>query len=260
MRLVIDVGNTESVMGVVDLDRTLAATWRISTQVPRTADEYTHLLRSLLREGGFGPDRLKQAVLASVVPSATAVLLPTMARVVDGPALEIGPDTPLPITLRVDEPRTVGADRIVNTLAARELFGRDTVVVDLGTATTYDCITAEGEFVGGVIAPGVSAGLEWLGRRTAKLPTVGLTEPEKVIGTRTEACIKSGIFYGVIDALDGMVDRIRTEWDRPDALVVATGGYATTVGEAARTVDQIEPFLTLMGLAIAGEILEGRAL
>jgi len=257
MRLVIDVGNTETVMGVVDADRTTVASWRVSTQVPRTADEYTHLLRSLLREAEFGPDRLDMAVLGSVVPSATEVLRPTLGRIVAGEVVVVDPDSDLPIRLEVDEPQTVGADRIVNTLAARELYGRDTLVVDLGTATTYDLVTADGAFKGGVIAPGVSAGLEWLSRRTAKLPSVGMTRPDRVIGTRTETCIRSGIFYGVIDAVDGMVGRILGEWGRPDVLVVATGGYAEVVGRETRTIERIEPFLTLSGLAIAGEILGG---
>jgi len=257
MKLVVDVGNTETVMGVVDASRQTVASWRVSTQVPRTADEYVHLLRSMLRERDFGPGVLDLAVLGSVVPSATEVLLPTLERVVAGEVIVVDPMSELPIRLEVDEPQTVGADRIVNTLAARELYARDTIVVDLGTATTYDLVTADGAFVGGVIAPGVSAGLEWLSRRTAKLPSVGMTPPDRVIGTRTETCIRSGIFYGVIDAVDGMVERIREEWGRTDVLVVATGGYAEVVGPAAHTVDEIAPFLTLTGLAIAGEILGG---
>jgi type III pantothenate kinase len=117
----------------------------------------------------------------------------------------------------------VGADRIVNTLAAAHLFRRDTIVVDLGTATTYDCITADGVFLGGVIAPGLQSGQEWLAGRTAKLPRVELRPPERVIGRRTESCLQSGIFYSAVDAMDGIVRRIREEWERPDALVVGPG-------------------------------------
>jgi type III pantothenate kinase len=175
-----------------------------------------------------------------------------LARVSSGPLYSVGPDSDLPITLDVEEPRTVGADRIVNTLAAARLYGRDTVAVDLGTATTFDVITAEGVFKGGVIAPGVSAGLEWLGRRTAKLPTVRLVPPGRVVGRRTEACIQSGIFYSVVDGVDGVVRRILEEWGRPDMHVVATGGFAGVVAAHCRTVETIEPFLTLYGLALAG--------
>jgi type III pantothenate kinase len=255
MQLVLDVGNTETVIGAVAGHDDLRGHWRISTQVPRTGDEFAHLLRGLLRDDGFADVRFERAVLGSVVPSATDLLRATLGRVVDGPVLVVDASSALPIKLDVDEPLTVGADRIVNTLAARELYGCDTVAVDLGTATTYDCISAEGVFLGGVISPGVSAGLEWLSRRTAKLPRVEFLPPESVIGTRTEACIRSGIYYGVIDGIDGMVARIKREWARPDALVVATGGHAATVGRHVRSVEKIEPFLTLYGLAIAGDIL-----
>lgn len=257
MQLVVDVGNTETVIGAV-ADRTeLRGHWRVSTTAPRTRDEFAHLIRGLLRDDGFAEVGFDRAVLGSVVPSATDVLRPTLARVVDGPVVVVDATSPLPIELAVDEPLTVGADRIVNTLAACTLYGRDTIAVDLGTATTYDCISAEGVFLGGVISPGVSVGLEWLGRRTAKLPRVEFQAPEQVIGTRTDTCIRSGIFYGVVDGIDGMVGRIKREWARPDAFVVATGGYASTVGRHARSVDKVEPFLTLYGLAIAGELLGG---
>ena len=256
MQLVLDVGNTETVVGAVDHERTVRAHWRLSTQVPRTGDEYAHLLKGLIRDSGFGDATFERAVLGSVVPSATDVLVPTLGRLADE-VLTIDSNSALPIRLLVDEPRTVGADRIVNTLAAREMYDRDIIAVDLGTATTYDCITAGGDFLGGVIAPGVSAGLEWLGRRTAKLPRVEFLAPERVIGTRTDQCIRSGIFFGVVDAIDGMVARIREEWDRPEALVVATGGYAAIVAPHTRSVEAVEPFLTLYGLAIAGEMLGG---
>ena len=163
----------------------------------------------------------------------------------------------LPIELDVEEPMSVGADRIVNTLAARELYHRDTIVVDLGTATTFDCITTEGVFKGGVISPGLLTGIDWLASRTAKLPRVELTPPPTVIGRRTETCIQSGIFYQAIDSIDGMVKRLREEWGHPDAYTVATGGFANTIGPHLATIDRIEPFLTLFGLAMAGEYLEG---
>ncbi|MDT8341336.1 MAG: type III pantothenate kinase [Longimicrobiales bacterium] len=259
MQLVVDVGNTETVVGVVEGASQLRGHWRISTKVPRTEDEFGYLLRGLLGEAGFGRERLTRAVVGSVVPATTAVLRPTLEGLVHGPVFVVDPGVSLPVRLEVDEPRTVGADRIVNTLAARAFFHRDTVVVDLGTATTFDCITWDGVFVGGVIAPGVSAGLEWLAARTAKLPSVEFAPPGSVVGRRTETCIQSGIFYGVVDALDGMVHRIRSEWERPDALVVATGGYAALVGTHCRTVERVEPWLTLYGLALAGFHLSGEA-
>lgn len=257
MQLVVDVGNTETVVGVAEDGHEVVAHWRLSSTVPRTADEYAHLLRSLLREDGYPPGGLRQAVLGSVVPETSRTLGEALGRVVDGPVHVVGPESPLPIRLDVEEPLTVGADRIVNTLAAATLYGRDTVAVDLGTATTFDVITADGAFLGGVIAPGVSAGLEWLARRTAKLPRVELVPPEKCIGRRTETCIRSGIFYSVVDAVDGLVRRIVEEWGRPDPLVVATGGFARAVGPHCRRVERVEPLLTLYGLALAGEHLGG---
>ena len=255
MQLVVDVGNTETVIGLVEGRTDLKAHWRVSTLVPRTVDEYRHLLGALLRETHFaGPTA---AVMGSVVPDATAVLLPTLGALIDGPVLVVGPDSGLSIELDVEEPRTVGADRIVNTLAAHELYRRDTIAVDLGTATTFDVITAEGVFMGGVIAPGLSAGLEWLGRRTAKLPRVELVPPVATIGRRTETCIQSGIFHSAVDGVDGVVRRIIAEWGRTDPYVVATGGFAITIGPYCATVQHVEPFLTLYGLAMAGLELGG---
>jgi type III pantothenate kinase len=257
MQIVVDVGNTETVVGLM-AGTEVRFHWRISTIVPRTSDEYLHLLRSLLRDVPVERSALEWAAVASVVPDSTDVLRTTLAALVSGPVYVVDPDSKLPIRLDVEEPRTVGADRIVNTLAARELYGKDTIAVDLGTATTFDLITADGAFQGGVIAPGVSAGLEWLARRTAKLPRVEFRPPAKVIGRRTESCIQSGVFYTVVDAVDGVVQRIREEWGRPDVFVVATGGFSATVAPHCRTVEHVEPFLTLYGLAMAGRHLAGR--
>lgn len=258
MQLVIDVGNTETLVGVFRVDGVdPVATWRISTGVSRTPDEYRLLLEALLEGSGIGRGDLRQSVVASVVPSTTDVLSRTLEELLDRSPLVVDSELDLPIRLDVEEPRTVGADRIVNTLGAKLRFARDTIVVDLGTATTFDCITADGVFLGGVIAPGIQAGIEWLGRRTAKLPGVELRPPEVVIGRRTEACIRSGVFYSAVDAIDGMVGRIRKEWQRPDALVVATGGYAAVLGSHSETVDRVEPFLTLQGLAFAGRHVAG---
>ena len=258
MQIVVDIGNTESVVGLAASGSELAAHWRVSSVVPRTVDEMTVLLRSLLETCPVEPGRIRQGVVGSVVPSSTQVWARSLERIIGDRVVVVGPESDLPIRLDVEEPLSVGADRIVNTLAARELFGRDTITVDLGTATTFDCITADGVFLGGVIAPGVSAGLEWLDKRTAKLPRVELTPPRVVIGRRTETCIQSGVFYSVVDAVDGIVRRIREEWQRPDALVVATGGFANALGPHLTTVERIEPFLTLFGLAMAGDHVAGR--
>jgi len=253
MQLVVDIGNTETVLGLVEPDGTVAFHWRLSTGMVRTADEYEHLIHALLARQGVEGNRIFRGVLGSVVPSTTHRIRQALEGLISGPVFTVIPSADLPIRLEVDEPQTVGADRIVNTLAAKELFHRDTIVVDLGTATTYDCITAEGVFLGGVISPGVQVGLEWLGRRAAKLPRVEFRPPAAVIGKRTETCMESGVFFSTVDAIDGMVERIRREWERPDVLVVATGGYANTLAPHCRTVEKVEPFLTLHGLFLAGE-------
>lgn len=255
MQLVVDVGNTETVVGLAAKPTEVTAHWRISSNVPRTSDELTALLRSLLSGDAIDGRKVRRGVIGSVVPSANAVWTESLGRVIGGDVVSVGPASELPIELDVDEPLTVGADRIANTLAAREIYRRDTIAVDLGTATTFDCITREGVFVGGVISPGLQAGLEWLSSRTAKLPRVELQPPRVVIGRRTEACIQSGVFYQAVDSVDGIVRRIKAEWGKPDAFVVATGGFARVVGPHLTTIDEIEPLLTLYGLAMAGELM-----
>ncbi|MDZ7779577.1 MAG: type III pantothenate kinase [Gemmatimonadota bacterium] len=257
MQLVVDVGNTETVVGLVSGTTELLAHWRVSSSVPRTADEMRALIRAFLAGDGVDETGIRNGVVGSVVPSVNQMWVQTLDRIVDGEVYEIGPSSHLPIRLDVDEPLTVGADRIVNTLAARELYHRDTIVVDLGTATTFDCITADGVFLGGVIAPGLPAGLDWLASRTAKLPRVELRPPERVIGRRTEACIESGVFYQAVDGIDGIVRRVKAEWDEEGIHVTATGGLAASIGAHLDTVDEIEPFLTLYGLAMAGAHLRG---
>ena len=256
-QLVADVGNTDTVLGLLSLTgREVHAHWRISTGVPRTQDEYRVLLRALLDSGSPGAGTIRRAVFASVVPSGDPTLRGVLSSVVEGPVIQVTARSDLPIRIDVEEPLTVGADRIVNTLAARVRFGCDTIVVDLGTATTFDCITSEGVFLGGVIAPGVSAGLDWLARSTAKLPRVELAPPAEVIGRRTEACIRSGVFHSALGAVDTIVRRIRESWESEEILVVATGGFAPVIGPHVSSVDRVEPHLTLEGLGIAGALLD----
>lgn len=258
MILVFDVGNTETVIGLFD-GRELVDHWRISTPLERTVDELGLLVRSLIRESGFEASAIDAAAIGSVVPPKTGALEEMCRRHLGARVEVVDARSSLPVRLDVDEPMTVGADRIVNTLATAELYGQDTIVVDLGTANTFDCITGDGTFLGGVIAPGILTGAESLVRRTAKLPRSELQPPERVIGRRTETCLRSGIFYGAVDSIDGIVERIRGEWRRPDALVVATGGLAPLVGPHCRTVKKIEPHLTLHGLALAFQHLSGEA-
>ncbi len=256
MILVLDVGNTETTVGLFDGQR-LVAHWRITTDVPRTPDEYGLLFRALVQSSD-GDAELTGAAIASVVPRATAPIAEACDKWLGVGALVIDARSPLPIRLDVDEPLTVGADRIVNTLAASRLHARDAIVVDLGTATTFDCITADGVFLGGVIAPGVATSAETLFRRTSKLPATELVPPKSVIGKRTEECIRAGVVLGAAASIDGLVRRIKAAWPRPDVpLVIATGGFAESFRDLCEEFDRVEPTLTLEGLRIAFDLLDG---
>ena len=199
MILVFDVGNTELTIGLFS-ESILRGHWRVMTDVARTPDEFGVLLRSLLAADEFSPDVVDSVAIGSVVPRVTAPLADACQQYFRvGQPLIVDSRVKLPITLDVEEPLTVGADRLINTLAASTLFARDAIVVDMGTATTFDCITADGVFLGGVIAPGVLTSAETLTRRTSKLPSTELTVPTRVIGRRTEECIRAGVMFGAAD-------------------------------------------------------------
>jgi type III pantothenate kinase len=255
MILVFDVGNTETTVGLFD-GESLRGQWRVTTDLSRTPDEISLLIRALLASDEIDRSAVDRAAIGSVVPSLTGSLAEACERAVGARPLIIDAGSPLPIRLDVEEPLTVGADRIINTLAASRLYKRDTIVVDLGTATTYDCITADGVFLGGVIAPGVRTSAETLFRRTSKLPATEIVPPVRVIGRRTEECIRSGVVLGSAEAIDGLVRRIKAEWPgKAVPLVVATGGLATTFQPFCKEFDLVEPHLTLTGLRIAHELV-----
>ena len=258
MIVVFDVGNTETTIGIFDGEE-LRAHWRVTTDVARTSDEFGLLLRGLLEARGFGADDLDGCAICSVVPPINAPLIEACESWLGVTPIMVDATSALPIELRVDEPLTVGADRLVNTLASSRIHGVDTIVVDLGTATTYDCITAEGVFLGGVIAPGLRTSADTLVRRTSKLPATTLVPPAKVIGTRTEECIRAGVVLGAADAIDGLVRRIKAEWPNGRTpLVIATGGLAELMAPLCAEVNCVEPFLTLRGLSMAYELLSAR--
>ena len=255
MLLTLDVGNTETTVGLFR-GETLEGHWRITTTAQRTPDEWAALLSAYLVNAGHSPTGVRAAVVASVAPLVTQSLAEGVRVATAQEAVMVGPASPLPIRLDVDEPLTVGADRVVNTLAAVHLFHRDTIVVDFGTATTFDCITADGRFIGGVIMPGIRTAADELVRRTAKLPATELTPPPRVIGRRTEDCIRAGVLWGTVDAVDGVVRRIKAEWPesrRP--LTVATGGLAGLVAPLSKEIESVHPDLTLIGLRLAAGAL-----
>jgi type III pantothenate kinase len=257
MLLVFDVGNTETTIGLFE-GELVSAHWRVVTDVSRTPDEIALLLRGLLGARSHVPSVVRGVAIASVVPAMTGPLDEACTTLFGVRPEIVDARSTLPITLDVLEPLTVGADRIVNTLAASRLYGRDTIVVDLGTATTFDCITADGVFLGGVIAPGVRTSAETLFRRTSKLPATELVPPQRVIGRRTEDCIRSGVVLGAAESVDGLVRRIKAEWPTTrEPLVVATGGLALTIAPLCSTIDKVDPDLTLVGLRMAYELIRG---
>jgi type III pantothenate kinase len=262
--LTVDVGNTETVLGLFR-GRQLVRHWRISTDYRKTPDELAHLLKHLLAEQGVEANL--RGVIGSVVPALDPIITRAFRRafgseprLINDPAVLAENGGPLPVRLDVDEPHTVGADRMLNTLAASELYGVDIIAVDLGTATTFDCITGDGVFMGGVIAPGPRAGIEGLAHSASKLPFIDLVPPDIIIGRRTDDCLRSGCFFAIVDAIDGMARRIKKEWERPGALVLATGGLAALIAPHCDSVDAVEPYLTLYGLAIADRILGDAAI
>lgn len=256
MIVAIDIGNTETMVGLF-AGRDVRDSWRVATERHRTGDEIALTLRGLLA-GPLGGEawNVDRGIIASVVPPLDRAWTEAFERL-GLPLLRVDADSALPIRLEVDEPASVGADRIVNTLAVSVLYSRNAIVVDLGTATTFDCITADGAFLGGVIAPGPRAGVDRLTERTSKLPSIDLRPPDRVIGRATVPALESGVFWSIVDGIDGIVRRILTEWAPEQPLVLATGGLAPLVAPHCAMVDEVDPYLTLRGLACANELLTG---
>ena len=256
MLLTFDVGNSETTLGLFD-GNTLHAHWRVMTDVPRSSDEFGVLLRGLIAGADVPLTEVRGVAIASVVRGMATHLIEACQRWLPVHRLEVfDASSALPITLAVDEPLTVGPDRIINTLVASRRYQRDAIVVDLGTANTFDCITRDGVFLGGVIAPGVRTSAETLFRRTSRLPVTELVVPARTIGRRTEECIRAGVMFGAAEAIDGIVRRIMKEWPREETpMVIATGGLAELFAPICTTFDAVDPYLTLHGLAMAYELV-----
>ena len=255
MIVVFDVGNSEISVGIFDAD-VLTAHWRLTTAAPRTADELTLLIRSIIGSKLASPGAVQGSAICSVVPAITPMLAEACETSFGARPVMVDARAKLPIKLDVEEPFTVGADRIANTLAASRIHKRDAIVVDLGTATTYDCITADGTFLGGVIQPGIMISADTLFRRTAQLPATEIVPPKKVIARRTDECIRAGVLYGAVDSIDGIVRRIKKEWPGKSVpLVIATGGMAEIVKPHSAELEVLDPFLTLNGIRLGYELL-----
>ena len=248
MLLVIDAGNTETVLGVFE-GEDLVDHWRIATVRGRTQDEYRLLLGGLLVGAGYERPKLTGVAFASVVPPVTGALRAVASDLADGPLVEVGPGVKTGMPILIDNPRELGADRIVNAVAAARLHGTPAVVVDFGTSTNFDVVSGAGEYIGGVIATGLEVSQEALIRATAALRRVELTPPRSVIGKGTVEAIQSGLLYGHAGLVDGVMQRITAELDGP-VHTLATGGLAPTIVPFCSTVDTVDPFLTLHGLRL----------
>jgi type III pantothenate kinase len=259
MLLAFDIGNTETTVGLFAGDR-LVTHWRLHTTPQRTPDEWAAAFTAQLTQAGHSTEEIRAAIVASVAPQVTRSVSDGIQAATRREPVQVDGRSKLPVVLDVDEPLTVGADRIVNTLAAVELFKQDTIVVDFGTATTFDCITLDakrgGRFIGGVIMPGVRTASDELVRKTAKLPATELLPPTHAIGRRTEDCIRVGVLWGTADAVDGLVRRIKAEWpSKTRPIVVATGGLAALVAPLCKEIESVHADLTLIGLRIAATAL-----
>lgn len=246
MLLAIDIGNTHVVLGLFDGPK-LIHHWRLGTHAHYTSDEIAALLRSLFDLSGVETSQIESAIISCVVPSLQPIFERTCLKLARCEALTVGPGIKSGIALRVDNPREVGADRIANAVAAHALLGAPAIAIDFGTATSFDCISDEGAFVGGAIFPGLLLSLDALVAGASKLSSVEILRPPQVIGRNTTHNLQSGMLYGYAGMVDTMVSRIRSELGE-EAKVVATGGLAGLIASEAQTIRRIEPFLTLEGL------------
>ena len=251
MLLAVDTGNTHTVLGLFQGEQRLAD-WRVPTRRDATADELGVLLRSLFREAGIDPSSVSAVILSSVVPGLNDVLVRVSEGYFGVKPLMVGPGVRTGMPVLYENPHEVGADRIVNAVAAHARWPAGAVVVDFGTATTFDVVTPRGEYAGGIIAPGLMVSADALYRATAKLPRVEIVRPRSVIGKNTVASIQSGLVFGYAGMVDALVGRIRAEVDF-DPHVVATGGLGALVARESTTIQDCDEMLTLRGLQILHE-------
>ena len=252
MLLTIDIGNTNITIGLYE-GQNLGARWRLATDHERMSDEYGLQILGLLQHGGCAPKQLSGICLASVVPPLTTRITQACKNYLGQKILIVDSSTNTGIDILYEDPKAVGADRIVDAAAVKTFYGGPACVVDFGTATTFDAIDREGRYLGGAIAPGINIGADALVQRTAKLPRVDLQRPPSVIGRNTTHAMQSGLLFGYVAMVEGMVSRFRSELG-DEMKVIATGGLAEIVANETRVIDIIAPWLTLDGLRIIWEM------
>jgi len=259
--LVVDIGNTNVSLGIYDHGKgkgaakdksTLASHWRLSTHREQTSDELAITLNSLFEQERRRASEVGDVIISSVVPPVVPIWERVCEKLFERTPIIVGPGTRTGMPVRYDNPHEVGADRIVNAVAAFEMFGGPTIAVDFGTATTFDCISAQGEYMGGVICPGIHISMEALFDRASKLHRVEIARPKSVIGKTTTSALQSGLLFGYAGLVDSMVERIRPELGGK-AKVIATGGLARRISEESRVIEEVVPFLTLEGLRLLYE-------
>jgi type III pantothenate kinase len=257
MLLVVDVGNTNTVIGVFQGTRLLIS-WRLTSRREQTADEYGLFIETLLRTRGIAPPDIRGVAISNVVPPVEQTLHWMCEKYFGLEPFSVEPGVNTDLPLAVDNPREVGPDRIVNAVAARALYGAPVIAIDFGTATTFDCVNARGEFIGGAIAPGITTALDALLGRAARLYRVELVRPKEAIGRNTVTNIQSGVVYGYAGLVEGIVERMKAELEGRPA-VIATGGLAALIADVARCIEHVDPDLTLQGLRLVWEAARGPA-
>ena len=254
MLLAIDIGNTNIKIGIFDGDE-LKATWNIATGIHRTADEYGGVLLNLMERKEFSPSTINGIVLCSVVPPLVPAFVELCRKYLDSERLVVEAGVKTGMSIRLDNPREVGSDRVVDAVAAQHLYGKPLIIVDLGTATTFSVVSREGDYLGGAIAPGIVIATEALYTRTAALPRIRLSRPEQAIGRNTVAAMHSGVIFGHVGLIEGMIRRIEQELGSK-AKVIATGGQAYFLAREIPIIEIVNPDLTLIGLRLIYEMNE----
>lgn len=249
MLLVIDIGNTNSVIALLTDEGEVKGKWRLSSDSHRTADEYGMMLKGLMADKGIASDSISDVIISSVVPQNLFALKTCCSRYFScEPMIVNAQDVRVPMAIKIEQPQELGADRLVNALAGYDKYKTGLVVIDFGTATTFDVVSKEGDYLGGLIAPGINLSLDALHQAAAALPEIGAEKPKKIVGKNTTQAMQSGIYYGYIGLIEGIVARIKEEQGDMDMQVIATGGLAPLFMDATDTIHHLEPELTIRGL------------